>query len=78
MNSEVKRTDILCKGCGWELLTVEDKVFCHNDKCRNKDGSVLLIIETLKVNDPKNYKLYSRKYIQMDYRRMQVFNSKLG
>ncbi len=42
-----------------------------------EDEQELLIIENLKVNDPKNYKLYSRKYIQMDYRRMQVFNSKL-
>ncbi len=49
-----------------------------SENVTQEDEQVLLIIESLKVNEPKNYKLYSRKYIQMDYRRMQVFNSKLG
>lgn len=37
MISEPKRAGLKCTKCGYELVVLEDKVFCQ--KCENKEGN---------------------------------------
>jgi len=43
MESNIKLAGLLCKNCGWELLVLEEKVFCQNPKCKNYDNTYLQI-----------------------------------